>query len=151
VTGDGLPDIITKEGGQLLLWDGQFFGFAQGVVVETGWQDLSVVGAADFNGDGFTDLLARDNAGRLWLYPGNSSGTFGGSATRVLVGKHFSQKTYPLITSIGDANGDGIPDLYATTPAGGLVFIPGQSGGGFGRPAPVTGTGTDWKLVTAIA
>lgn len=151
VTGDGLPDLITKEGSQLLLWAGQFIGFAQGVIIETGFQKLSVVGAADFNGDGITDLLARDDAGNLWLYPGHSGGTFGGVAARVLVGHHFTQQAYPLITTIGDANGDGIPDLYATTSAGGLVFIPGLRGGGFGRPVPVTGTGTNWKLVTAIA
>lgn len=57
---------------------------------------------------------------------------------------------YPLITCIGDANGDGIPDLYATTAAGGLVFIPGLKGIGFSTPQPVRGTGTNWNDVTAI-
>jgi len=31
---------------------------------------------SDFNRDGVTDLIARDAAGRLWLYPGNGSGEF---------------------------------------------------------------------------
>jgi hypothetical protein len=150
ITGDGLPDVITREGGQLLRWSGQAVGLAPGVVIGTGWRDLSVVGAADFNGDGRTDLVARDDVGRLWLYPGNSTGTFGGTSTRVLVGRGFTTATYPLMTSIGDANGDGVPDLYATTSAGGLVFIPGIRGGGFGTPVPVPGTATDWTDVTGL-
>jgi hypothetical protein len=31
---------------------------------------------SDFNRDGFTDLVARDTTGRLWLYPGNGTGGF---------------------------------------------------------------------------
>ncbi len=54
------------------------------------------------------------------------------------------------MTSIGDANGDGVPDLYATTAGGGLVFIPGASGGVFGTPAAVTGTKTNWGNVTSL-
>src|SRR5580700_7352285 len=151
VTGDGLPDLITKEGSDLLLWPGQFVGVGSSSVIETGWSKLSLVGAGDFEGNGFVDLLARDNAGKLWLYPGHGDGTFGGASARVQVGKGFFTKDYPLITCIRDANGDGIPDLYATTAAGGLVFIPGLKGGGFGTPVPVTGTGTNWNSVTAIS
>jgi FG-GAP-like repeat len=150
ITGDGLPDVVTREGNLLLLWAGQFGGLAPGVVIGTGWQNLSAVGAADFTGDGITDLLARGSAGQLWLYPGNGLGTFGDITTRLAVGTGFTAAKYPLITSIGDANGDGVPDLYATTAAGGLVFIPGISGGGFGKPVPVTGTRTNWLDVTSI-
>ena len=123
------------------------------MVIGTGWSGLSVVGAADFNGDGITDLLARDAAGNLWLYPGDllGDGTFGDTSTRVLVGTGFTTAKYPLVTSIGDANGDGVPDLYATTASGGLVFIPGLSGGGIGAPAAVTGTKTNWSHVTGVA
>ena len=31
---------------------------------------------SDFNRDGYTDLVARDAAGALWLYPGNGAGGF---------------------------------------------------------------------------
>jgi hypothetical protein len=151
ITGDGLPDVITTEGDLLLLWAGQFSGFAPGVVIGTGWTGLSVVGAADFNGDGLTDLLARDSTGNMWLYPGSFFGNFGDNTTRVLVDTGFIAKKYPLITSIGDANGDGTPDLYATTSVGGLVFIPGISGGGFATPVTVKGTKTNWTNITGIA
>ena len=43
-----------------------------------------VVPSGDLNGDGFADLLAVDNSGVLWLYPGKAAGGFG---TAVLVGK----------------------------------------------------------------
>jgi hypothetical protein len=33
-------------------------------------------GVSDFNGDGFTDLVARDASGALWLYPGDGGGGF---------------------------------------------------------------------------
>jgi FG-GAP-like repeat len=152
VTGDGLPDVITREGDLLLLWGGQFGGFAPGVVIGTGWSGLSVVGAADFNGDGLTDLLARDAAGNLWLYPGDPiNGITGDSSNRVPAGTGFTAAAYPLMTSIGDTNGDGIPDLYATTASGGLVFIPGVTGGGFGSPVTVSGTKTNWSKVTGLA
>jgi len=152
ITGDGLPDVITQEGDLLLLWAGSFSGFAPGVVIGTGWAGLSVVGAADFNGDGATDLLARDATGNLWLYPGDPiNGVTGDSNNRILVGTGFTAATYPLMTSIGDANGDGIPDLYATTASGGLVFIPGVTGGGFASPVTVSGTKTNWSKVTGLA
>jgi hypothetical protein len=133
------------------MWAGQFSGFAPGVVIGTGWQDLSLIGAADFNGDGITDLLARDAAGNPWLYPGDFTGTTGNNGNRVLVGTGFTAVKYPLITTMGDANGDGVPDLYATTSSGGLVFVPGVSGGGFGTPVPVKSTPTNWKDITGIA
>ena len=75
----------------------------------------------------------------------------GDSNNRILVGTGFTAATYPLMTSIGDANGDGIPDLYATTASGGLVFIPGVTGGGFGSPVAVGGTKTNWAKVTGLA
>ncbi len=44
VTGDGLPDVIAREGDLLLLWAGQFSGFAPGVAIGTGWAGMSVAG-----------------------------------------------------------------------------------------------------------
>jgi hypothetical protein len=36
----------------------------------------AIVGVGDFNGDGHPDLVGRDAAGDLWLYPGNGAGGF---------------------------------------------------------------------------
>ena len=43
-----------------------------------GWNTMTaLVGPGDFNGDGKPDLLGRDTAGRLHMYPGNGAGGFG--------------------------------------------------------------------------
>lgn len=55
------------------------------------------------------------------------------------------------VTIVGDANGDGFPDLYATTAAGALEFFPGTAGGHFGHGVTVSGTGIDWSQVVSIA
>jgi hypothetical protein len=53
-------------------------------LVGNGWQIFNaMVGTGDFNGDGTADVLARDGAGGLWLYPGNGRG---GWLPRMLVG-----------------------------------------------------------------
>jgi hypothetical protein len=44
-----------------------------------------------------------------------------------------------------------MPVAYATTACGGLVFIPGMTGGGFGSPVTVSGTKTNWAKVTGLA
>ena len=151
LNGDGLPDILTREGGKLIFWPGQFSGFGTGVVEGTGWKNLQIVAAWDFNHDGYTDLLARDPSGRLWLYHGQASGAYSAAGSRRLVGSGYTATRYPLLTSVGDANGDGYPDLYATTSGGTLVFIPGLKGGRFGSPLATTGTRTRWRHITAIA
>jgi len=53
------------------------------VQIGNGWQDLSAMySPGDFDGDTFTDVLARDSSGRLVMYSGNGSG--GWSAVRVI-------------------------------------------------------------------
>ena len=49
------------------------------VVLKTGQNDLvQILGVGDYNGDTSADVLARSGDGRLWIYPGNGTGTLGG-------------------------------------------------------------------------
>ncbi len=49
------------------------------VVLKTGQSDLTqILGVGDYNGDKSSDVLARSGDGRLWIYPGNGTGTLGG-------------------------------------------------------------------------
>ena len=40
----------------------------------------AILGPGDWDGDGSADVLARDTAGGLWLYPGNGTGGWGSPA-----------------------------------------------------------------------
>ena len=51
--------------------------------VGTGWNGMTaIMSPGDLNGDRVPDVLARDAAGRLWLYPRTAAGGWG---PRVLV------------------------------------------------------------------
>jgi hypothetical protein len=74
----------------------------------------------DFTGNGWTDLLGRDQAtGDVYLYPGNGANL--GGRTRLGIGwTQFSE-----ITRSGDFNSDGIDDVIARDSATGyLCSIP---------------------------
>jgi hypothetical protein len=52
--------------------------FAGRIRVGGGWQIYTKPAApGDLTGDGKSDLVAVDSAGRLWLYPGLGNGHFG--------------------------------------------------------------------------
>ena len=78
----------------------------------------------DFNGDGWSDLLARQaSTGELWLYPGNGTGF----TARVRIGTGWNAMS--AITRHGDFNRDGHEDVIARDSAGALWLYPGTSGG----------------------
>jgi hypothetical protein len=80
---------------------------------------------SDFNRDGFTDLVARDAAGRLWLYPGNGAGGF--KATRAM---GFGWNGMTAIVTPGDVTADGIADVLAKDSAGRLWLYAGNGANG---------------------
>jgi hypothetical protein len=84
--------------------------------------------------------------GQLWQYPNAGGGSLG---SRSLVGAGLTKTDRPLTVSTGDANGDGLPDLWATAVADtqqNLVFYPGVSPGGIGAPATIGVGGWQWIL-----
>jgi len=95
---------------------------------------------SDFNADGHTDLVARDRAGSLWLYPGNGTGGF---LPRRLMATFWNGFT--SIVTPGDVTGDGNADVIVRTAAGTLRLYPGNGRGGLGASRQV---GRGWRGMT---
>ncbi|MFE5562393.1 FG-GAP-like repeat-containing protein [Streptomyces sp. NPDC056544] len=104
---------------------------------------MSQTAAADFNGDGAQDLVARQDAtGILKMWFGRGNGTFA-SSTDVTAGwRPFSQ------TAAADFTGDGKADLIARDSSGTLKLWKGQGDGTFGSAITVTG---GWEFTQTAA
>ncbi|MFJ4207192.1 chitobiase/beta-hexosaminidase C-terminal domain-containing protein [Paenarthrobacter sp. NPDC089675] len=96
----------------------------------------------DYTGDAKNDVIARDNGGTLWLYPGNGSG---GWLTQKSLGTGWN--TLTAIVPTKDFNGDGRSDVLARDTNGVLWLYPGNGSGGL---APRVQAGTGWNGMTLI-
>lgn len=111
----------------------------------TGWNTFNkIVGPGDFDGDGFNDLLARDSAGKLYLYPTTAYG-FTGWLPRSVVG--WGWDVMDSIITPGDFDGDANVDLLARNKAGQLVLYKGNGKGGWAGSRVV---GWGWDVMTQI-
>lgn len=94
-----------------------------------GWNNVTaIVTPGDVTGGGKADVLGRDTAGRLWLYPGNGAG---GLLSRRQIGQGWNGMD--LITNAADMTGDGRPDVLARNSAGVLWLYPLSGNAKFGN------------------
>jgi hypothetical protein len=112
----------------------------------TGW---SVVGAADLNGDGHSDLLLQDDSSREVMVAYLSGSTrISVTATQILSGRDFHGWT---AAGMLDMNGDGHPDLILAEDATGKIIVNyygGNLGVNFlGTDSIEEAASTDWKLI----
>jgi FG-GAP-like repeat/FG-GAP repeat len=116
-------------------------------VTSTGWSGYStVLGPGDLNGDGYSDMLARDASGVLWLRPGTGDARF---ADRTRIGAGWN--VYDQITGAGDIDGDGLTDVVARDAATGHLYLYLGTGGGAAPFRPRTDIGAGWNAYTRIA
>ena len=145
--GDQRVDVLAREAttGSLWLYRGNGTGgWLPRVRVGTGWNSFnSLIGPGDLDGDGATDVLARERStGSLWLYRGSGSG---GWLPRVRVGTGWNLMT--ALVGPGDLNGDRTADVLARDASGGLWLYP-RSGSGTWLPRVRVGAG--WNALNAV-
>lgn len=127
LTGDKKADLLGRDAaGGLWLYQGTGVNtkpFLSKVKVGHGWSIFDMlVGGTDLTGDGKADLVARDKAGKLWLYNGT-----GVAATPYAARKEIGTgwQIYNSLLAPGDLTSDGKPDLIARDKSGNLWLYKG--------------------------
>jgi FG-GAP-like repeat/FG-GAP repeat len=144
-----LPMPLTDEGWDPLLeiYNGQLWDDdgPTPTYISSGWGSYNkLFGPGDLNGDGHSDILARDTSGVLWDITGQGNGYFYG---RAKVGAGWGG--YSQITGAGDINGDGFADIVARASNGHLYLYQGTGNG----KAPFKARqdmGAGWNTYTKI-
>lgn len=151
VTGDGRPDLLGRDPGAAsgTLWIIRHDGSAQNpygstpVWAGTGWNLADAMLLGDVNGDDFPDIVVRDGAGALWIYPHNGATSQNPYTSRAAAGTGWPVGQ-PLL--LADATGDDRPDLIAQT-GDRLVIHPhggATTGNVWGGTAIEAGSGWDF-------
>jgi hypothetical protein len=150
---DTHADLLAKDAdGTLWLYPGTGTGgigapaFGTRTRIGGGWNTMNaLIIPGDFDTLGHTDLLARDAAGALWLYPGNGKSGF---TTRTRVGTGWN--TMRTIVGVGPfAYGSGAC-LMAADSAGTMRLYCNMPYGRFYAYVDLVGKGwTAMRLVTA--
>ncbi|GAA1375867.1 FG-GAP-like repeat-containing protein [Streptomyces beijiangensis] len=140
VSGDGRPDLIARVAttGVTYLYKGTSTGgLSAKVQIASNWKNYrQLAGVGDFNGDGYGDLLGKDQNNILWRYDGNGKGGF---KARVKLASAWGS-SYNALIGTGDITGDGKADFVTRDTGGTLWRSTGNGKGSFaGRVKISTG------------
>jgi hypothetical protein len=135
---NGVPGLLTVEGGSLWYYQGQTTQFYIGTAIQlgtSGWNNVTLIAPGTVNGK--PTLWARDNStGVVSQYtitfdangdPVSLGTPSSGTPLTIPNGVAFTTALYPAIASPGDLRGSGNPDLVATTTAGHVIDYPGTA------------------------
>ncbi|MGW5395433.1 FG-GAP-like repeat-containing protein [Streptomyces sp. NPDC003952] len=150
---DGYTDIVARNyRSELWLYPGtgrtgtQTLG--NPILLDTGWDIYPDLGYGDINGDGRTDLIARDGAGNLWVYPHNGGTGTATLAPRVSLGVGWGSADWTTLR-FADLDNDYKVDILAHRSTGDLYLYPNKSSDGSmslgaGRVVGVGWSNADW-------
>jgi len=142
-TGRSFELLTRANDGSLLMYGRTGNGWDPARTVGWGWNGFNLIlSPGDFNGDGKSDVIARDTAGSLYLYAGDGTGGWKPAQT---IGKGWN--VFDTIVSPGDFNGDGHNDILARDPGGALYLYPGDGSGGW---LARTAVGSGWNVMDAL-
>ncbi|MEV5970359.1 FG-GAP-like repeat-containing protein [Streptomyces sp. NPDC051921] len=103
----------------------------------------------DYNDDGYTDVLARDANGDMWVYPGTGGTGTSTLGTRYFVGNGWWRDWWTNAYN-ADVNNDGYTDIVGRDRNGELHLYPGTDGKGtypFGSPSLL---GVGWNMYDTL-
>lgn len=147
--GDGRDDILWRDAtGTITDWlstPSGGFAVGSGDANTTVALDWHIAGTADFNGDGFTDILWRNDDGAIFDFLGAANGgvTNNGGNSWAGVTNEWH------VAGIGDFNGDGRADILWRGTDGTITDWLGQGDGGFADNSAVASQplSTDYQIV----
>ena len=137
--GDGIPDLAAAgasfgTSGLVVLpgnGDGSF-----GTPIPTDVSDIAHMAAADFNGDGFTDIALDVGEHHIMVFISNGDGTF-------QPGVEVGAVQFPSGMQAAALTPGGPVDLVLPGDSGAIYVIPGNGDGTFGAPIESSATSGD--------
>ncbi|MFD3719985.1 FG-GAP-like repeat-containing protein, partial [Streptomyces sp. NPDC058674] len=160
------PDLLVKEDAKLWL----YFGTPTGSITPRGldpvllgnadWQDMTLSAPGDLNGDTLPEIWARSKTtGKVHQYTSRKTTdpaakaaidltVYADPAVRTAsIGAGFTDAAWSHLTSIGDIENDGYPDLWSRNASGVINEFPGRpltNGSVFGPARQLAVNGTPW-------
>lgn len=149
---DGVGDLLTLDSaGALAFQQGDGAGKFAGKVSGSGWStSVRAVPIGDLDGDRCNDVLVRLSSGALRLYKPACGAALKSTTPYTTVGSSgFNQ--FDVLTSPGDVNKDGRPDLIARNPSTGKVYLyKGTSAGRLGAAVKLYDDWRSYKKVVGV-
>jgi len=147
LSGSRYGDVVAVRAsdGALLRYPSSASGkLSAGILIGTGFRDMTMYAPGDWNGDGRNDLIGINTAGQMYLYAGTGRGYI---KPGVQIGRGLSPY---MVIPAGDLTGDRVPDLVAIKKTSGFMYLYANNGkGGFKSPYPQIGHG--WRNMTVFA